>query len=210
MMDDVPDGPSIGVGMSRTGVMIKEGIVGSLKGINEIEAEIISLVRTTVCTTLRATGSVASDGIAGDIVKGVLQAVEEVGAGLTLGVKSVAKGVIMGVSDVGGDICIAAHHAVKGAVSGAAEIGADVGVVASRAVSGVIEAVSEIGGNGGMAARAAVEGALEAAGAISSAMVKMVREILISAAADGKEAVRAVFPQSLQVNGVRQGLALVH
>jgi len=40
--------------LSQAGTAVKEGIVGSLKGINEIEAEIVSLVRNTVSNTLQA------------------------------------------------------------------------------------------------------------------------------------------------------------
>jgi hypothetical protein len=39
-------------GIGKAGTTVKEGIVGSLKGINEIEAEIVSLVRT-LSNTLR-------------------------------------------------------------------------------------------------------------------------------------------------------------
>ena len=37
-------------------VMLREGVTGSLQGISEIEAEIVSLVKDTVANTLRATG----------------------------------------------------------------------------------------------------------------------------------------------------------
>ena len=33
--------------LGKTGLSVKEGIVSSLKGINEIEAEIVTLVRNT-------------------------------------------------------------------------------------------------------------------------------------------------------------------
>lgn len=54
--------------------------MGTLKGINEIEAEIVSLVRNTVSNTLRATGAVAT---AVNAVKGIL-------IGVVGGVKEVA------------------------------------------------------------------------------------------------------------------------
>ncbi|HXX82137.1 MAG TPA: hypothetical protein VEI46_11350, partial [Thermodesulfovibrionales bacterium] len=52
-----------GAGISKVGTSVKEGVVSSLKGINEIEAEIVSLVRNTVSNTLRATGSVANEAV---------------------------------------------------------------------------------------------------------------------------------------------------
>ncbi len=40
--------------IGKAGIAVKEGIISSLQGINEIEAEIVSLVRNTVSNTLRA------------------------------------------------------------------------------------------------------------------------------------------------------------
>ena len=40
-----------------------QGVISSLKGINEIEAEIVSLVRNTVSNSLRATGAVAGETV---------------------------------------------------------------------------------------------------------------------------------------------------
>ena len=57
--------------IGKAGSTVKEGIVGSLKGINEIEAEIVSLVRNTVSNTLQATGSVATEGV--NVTKDVLK-----------------------------------------------------------------------------------------------------------------------------------------
>ena len=45
--------------IGKAGTAVKEGIISSLKGINEIEAEIVSLVRKTVAGALQATGSSA-------------------------------------------------------------------------------------------------------------------------------------------------------
>ena len=43
----------IGENIGKTGTTVKDGIVGSLKGINEIEAEIVTLVRDTVSNASR-------------------------------------------------------------------------------------------------------------------------------------------------------------
>ena len=47
-------GAGVGETIGKVGTSVKEGVVSSLKGINEIESEIVSLVRNTVSTTLRA------------------------------------------------------------------------------------------------------------------------------------------------------------
>ena len=47
--EDVRGSASTDVGgIGKAGTAVKEGVVSSLKGINEIEAEIVSLVRNTV------------------------------------------------------------------------------------------------------------------------------------------------------------------
>jgi hypothetical protein len=51
----------IGEELGKAGTAVKEGIIRSLRGINEIEAEMISLVRNTVSNTLRATGAVTGE-----------------------------------------------------------------------------------------------------------------------------------------------------
>ncbi len=181
-MDEQKNGTKeVGESIGKAGMAVKEGIVGSLKGINEIEAEIVSLVRTTVSNALRTIGVAAHEGItvAKDVMKGAIQATEEVGTGLTLSTKSVAKGIVMGVSDVGGDVVAVATTTVERAVKGAAEIGADVSVIARRAVDGVIEATREVGGNVEQVAKTSVEGAIEAAGSIGNTAVRAVTDVLV-------------------------------
>jgi hypothetical protein len=97
--------------MGRAGTAVKEGVARSLKGLNEIEADIVSLVRNTVSDTLKLTADIAdmSLSLTTEVVKGAIKATEEVGTGLILSTKSVTKGVIMGVGDVGGDEIGRAH-----------------------------------------------------------------------------------------------------
>jgi hypothetical protein len=52
-----------GGAMGSAGTAVKEGIVESLKGLNEVETAIVNLVRSTVAQTLKATGEVASDSV---------------------------------------------------------------------------------------------------------------------------------------------------
>ena len=49
--------------LSGVGNYVKDGIVCSLRGIDEIEVEIVSLVRNAVSGALRATGDIADTGI---------------------------------------------------------------------------------------------------------------------------------------------------
>jgi hypothetical protein len=87
MVDDEARSPTgIGEGIGKAGTTVKEGIIGSLRGINEIEAEMVSLVRGTISNTLRATGAVTSESVdlVRDVVKGAIQATEEIGGGAAL------------------------------------------------------------------------------------------------------------------------------
>ena len=47
--------------MGDAGATVKEGVLSGLKGINEIETQIVTLVKNTVSDTLKATGSVADE-----------------------------------------------------------------------------------------------------------------------------------------------------
>lgn len=70
----------MGEGIGRAGSAVKEGVIGSLKEINEIQAEIVGLVRSTVSNALRVPGDVAGETVAitKDVVKGAIAATEEV------------------------------------------------------------------------------------------------------------------------------------
>ncbi|MGA2228563.1 MAG: MucR family transcriptional regulator, partial [Syntrophobacteraceae bacterium] len=169
--------------IGEAGATVKEGVISSLKGINEIETQIVTLVRNTVSDTLKATGSMAVEtvNVTKDVLQGTFKAAEEVGTGFLLSSRSVAKGIVMGVSDVGGDVLSVAKQVVEGTVKGAAEIGADVGQVARRTVDGIIEAARETGANLEEIAKVTVNGAIEAAGSIGNTAVKAVRDVLVNA-----------------------------
>ena len=67
--------------LSNVARAVKEGIIGSLKGLNEIQAEIVNVARDTVTGAVKATSEVTSVTINSivDIVKGSIQAGEETG-----------------------------------------------------------------------------------------------------------------------------------
>ena len=49
--------------IGAAGTAVRTGITGSLRGIDEIESDIVSLVRNTVSNTLRATGAVGTEAV---------------------------------------------------------------------------------------------------------------------------------------------------
>jgi hypothetical protein len=53
--------PKIEETIGSAGTAVKKGIIGALKGLNEIEAEIVTLVRKTVSDAFKTTGGVAQE-----------------------------------------------------------------------------------------------------------------------------------------------------
>jgi hypothetical protein len=201
-MTEMMEQPQVTTGyavqIGNAGATVKTGMVSSLRGIDEIEAEIVTLVRNTVSNSMRASGAVTQEGIATvrDVVKGAISATEEVGAGLVLSSKSVAKGVVMGMADVGGDVIGAATETARSAVKGAAEVGGDVAMVARRTLEGAVEAAQEIGGNVGDIAVATAKGAVESAGTVGNAAVSTVRDMLVGVAGGFKDVASAILPKA--------------
>lgn len=182
--------------VAGVGQTVKEGVVETLKGLDEIESELIGLVRSTVSNALRASGAVAGDvvDVVREVVKSALSATSEIGCDAIVATKAVAKGAILGVADVGGDLIKASGETTRAAVEVASSIGADVGGVARRAVNGVTEAASEIGANVGGMAEAAARGALEAARDLGSTALETVTQLLVGAVQGVKEIAGAVLP----------------
>ena len=54
---ETKESKGIGEMLGEAGATVKEGIVSSLKGLNEIEAQIVSLARNTVTDVLKSTGN---------------------------------------------------------------------------------------------------------------------------------------------------------
>lgn len=96
---------NMNIGLGGAGKALKDGIVGTLRGINEIESEVVSLIGNTLSGAIRLTGAVATAGVAvtRDVVKGTLQATEEVA-------KAAIGGVLEGTCEIG--------KAVKGVLVG--------------------------------------------------------------------------------------------
>jgi hypothetical protein len=73
---------------------------------NEIEAELVNLVRHTLSDTLTATGAVASESVTlvSGVMQGTIQATEEVGTGVIVSMKNVTQHLVTGVRDIGGNV----------------------------------------------------------------------------------------------------------
>ena len=84
MAEEMRTDAGVGESMGNAGAAVKDSIVGSVRGLHEIEAEIVSLVRHTLSDTVKATGAVASESVTvmSDVMKGTVQATEEVAQGL--------------------------------------------------------------------------------------------------------------------------------
>ena len=113
--EEVKGKGGVGETLGKAGTTVKDGIVGSLKGMQEIEAEIVNLTRKVVTDSLKATGSVAQEtiNVSKDVFKGAIEAADQMGTGLMESTKSVAKGILLAVKDVGGDTTQAATNLVK-------------------------------------------------------------------------------------------------
>jgi hypothetical protein len=159
--ENTDDGNVREVTMSRVGVMVRDGLVSSLKGIGEIEAEIVSRVRHCVAKHLRNVGLTSKSDELHIIVANALRATLESDTGITFSLKSVVKGTVLGISDGCGDIQAAMSQIVALAVAEATKTGADVIVVTRQAVQGVMEASNETGRHTESLTQLTLAGALE-------------------------------------------------
>ena len=84
--EEKPQNAGLGATLGNVGGAVKDGVVNSLKGLNEIENQIVTVARNTVTDTLKATGDVAGSvvEVSSDIIKGTLKATEEVGYGILM------------------------------------------------------------------------------------------------------------------------------
>ncbi|MBI5444231.1 MAG: hypothetical protein HY900_23850 [Deltaproteobacteria bacterium] len=97
----------------RVRATLTDGVIGALRAVGDIEAELLGLLRNTVSGTLRSAGAVASEGVGvvQNVLTGAVQATQTVGtevvggarnlaADLTAGAADVLVGVVGGVRDV--------------------------------------------------------------------------------------------------------------
>ncbi|WP_136417978.1 hypothetical protein [Herbaspirillum sp. ST 5-3] len=125
---------------------VREGIVSRLSGVKAIDADIVIVVKATVADALKAGGSAAHQltKLIHDVVRGAIQAVEQLGLDLATSMKSVAKGIVLGVHEVGGDVITASAETAHAIILHVASVGVDAGTAARRAAEGSIEGVGRI------------------------------------------------------------------
>ncbi len=89
MAEDTQTGAGLGETIGNAGTAVKDGVVGGLRGLHEIEMEVVELMRDTVSHSVQATGAVVKEGVTvvSGVLKGTIQATEEVGSGIITGTK---------------------------------------------------------------------------------------------------------------------------
>jgi hypothetical protein len=161
---ETKESKGVGEMLGGAGTTVKEGVVGSLKGLNEIGTQIVNLAGNTMTDVLKATGSVANEtiNVSKDVFKGALKATEEVGTGLLVTTKDVAKGIILGVADVGGDVAQVAKAAAGGAIDAAGTLGQSAVKAVSGILVGAVAGVKDVVGAAWPKSKAGLEAPAEA------------------------------------------------
>jgi len=120
-------------------------LAARLKALKELEAEIVSFVRSAVARALRAGDGVSAEGVVQRMMASALVAADDAGAGLLIGAKNTAKGLILGIQDTGGDATAAALTCARASAAASQATGADARDVMDSVVDGVAEAMVESG-----------------------------------------------------------------
>jgi hypothetical protein len=99
-----PYGSDAGRAAEDAGNTVKTGIGGSLRGIDEIESDVVNLVRNTISNTLRATGAVGTEAV--DVtrttVNAAAQGIADIGTTAVTSVRDILVSVVEGIKDVAG------------------------------------------------------------------------------------------------------------
>ncbi|HXG18525.1 MAG TPA: hypothetical protein VNN62_05560 [Methylomirabilota bacterium] len=182
---------------AEAGAAVRDSLVGSLKGIQEIETAAIGVIERAAGETFKAARTVAVDGMGAikDVTNGALQALTDVGSGLMGGARRLSTDFMAGVSDVGGEVLTTVHRAARGMVSGAAELGADVGTVARNTTLGTVGVAQEVGGNIGGLLKTAASGTVDTIQMIGTEAIKTASTILVTAVQGVKDVLNAALPR---------------
>ena len=94
---------------------LKAGIIKGIRGLYEIEREVLNFAKNTLSDTLKATGSVVNESleVSKDAARNSLKAAEQVGETLVGSTRKLSKGIVTGVADVGSDAASMTCHAPK-------------------------------------------------------------------------------------------------
>ena len=97
-----PNRSDAGRALGDAGNTVKTGLAGSLRGIDEIESELVTVVRNTLSNTLRATGAVGTEAV--DITRTTVSAAAEgigdIGTTAVTSVRDILVSVVGGIKDV--------------------------------------------------------------------------------------------------------------
>jgi hypothetical protein len=177
-----------GLTAELAGIRIKGAMLTSLKAVDEVEAEIVSLTRNTVAKALREVEPASETlAVVRCVITGATTAAEQVGSGLTLSAAPIAKGILLGVQDTGGELSGAAAEIARALIKAANTVREDPGLMVRHAIEGITEAAVELGGNSRPVAAKAVFAALEAAQTLGSERLKSVERMLSGVAAQESE-----------------------
>ncbi len=174
----------------------REGIVSGLHGANEVEGEVIALVRDTASNLLRAGGALSGEAVnlTRELAGNAVSATAEVGSSVTGGAARVARGAIGGVVEVGSDLGHAASDLVRGTVQGVVSIGGEVGALADRAVNGTLATANVLARGTIVTVRDTATTAIDAVGTVGKGVVTTATGLLVGLVGGAKEVLNSALP----------------
>jgi hypothetical protein len=99
------------------------GNAGSLRGIDELESDLVNLARNTISNTLRATGAVGTEAV--DVtrttVNAAAQGIGDIGTTAITSVRDILVSVVEGIKDVAGAALPKSYHGENRYPPGASE-----------------------------------------------------------------------------------------
>lgn len=181
--------------------VLKDSLMGTIRGVGEVEHEVMATVQSSLVDLLRTAGSISLEGVelTRDLLKETFSAVEEVGGGIIGSVSTLAKGFIGGLSTVGGGILSVSGRTVHGVIQGVAQVGSDVGGMTAAAANFSLKTTRDLFRNVEDTAKTLATGGIDVAALTVGATIQVTRSILIATVIGCKEVVCAVLPGTMPV-----------
>ncbi|GKT10155.1 hypothetical protein [Desulforhabdus sp. TSK] len=181
--------------------MLKESLLGTVRGVGEVEHEVMVTVQSSLTGLLRTAGSISLEGVelTRDLLKETFSAVEEVSGGVIGSVSTLAKGFIGGLSMVGGEILSVSGRTVHGVIHGVAQVGSGVGGMAAAAANFSLKTTRDLCRNAEDTAKTLATGGIDAAALTVGTTIHVTRDLLIATVLGCKEVVCAVLPGTMPV-----------
>lgn len=176
--------------------VLKDSLMGTIRGVGEVEHEVLELAESSLRGLLRTAGSISLEGVelTRDLLKETFSAVEEVSGGIIGSVSTLAKGFMGGLSTVGGGIFSVSGRAVHGVIQGVAQVGSDVGGMTAAAANFSLKTTRDLCQNVEDTAKTLATGGIDAAALTVGTTIQVTRGILIATVLGCKEVVCAVLP----------------